>query len=312
MTFQFELLVILLAYLFDFLLGDPPYLPHPIVYFGRSISWFDRRWNKGGQRFLKGMLATLLLVGGVFTVFVCVEYFLTQINEIFSALFVGIFFFYGLANRTLIKEGMMVFMKLEKDGLEAGRQQLSRIVGRDTSQLNAQQIRTAVLETMAENLSDGVVAPVFWFALGGIPAMMAYKMINTLDSMIGYKNDRYLYYGRFAARLDDVANYIPARLTGLLMVIVSFSLRAFQFMIRFGKKHSSPNAGYPESALAGILNVQFGGSNIYHGQRVDKPHIGINNRDIQMQDCKITARVNHAVCIAILILAMAARFAFYY
>ncbi|MCU4175650.1 adenosylcobinamide-phosphate synthase CbiB [Carboxylicivirga sp. N1Y90] len=312
MTFQIELLVVFVAYVLDLILGDPPYLPHPIVYFGRSISWFEKRFNKGGKRFLKGLLVTVILVTAVLVFFMTAQYLLSLVDELLSYLFIGLFFFYGLANRTLIKEGQMVFEKLEEEGLEAGRKQLSRIVGRDTSQLSAQQIRTAVLETMAENLSDGVVAPVFWFAIGGIPAMMAYKMVNTLDSMIGYKSERYLYYGRFAARLDDVANYIPARLTGLLMVMVTGSLRAFRFMLKFGNKHSSPNAGYPESALAGILSVQFGGSNIYHGKRVDKPHIGINNRAITMQDYSVSARVNHAVCFVAIVLALALKYALYY
>ncbi len=185
---------------------------------------------------------------------------------------------------------------LHNQGLEAGRKQLSRIVGRDTTQLTAQQIRIAVLETMSENLSDGVVAPLFYYALAGIPGMMTYKMINTLDSMLGYRSARYEQFGKFAARLDDVANFIPARLTALLMVLVSGSWRGFLFTIKYGHKHKSPNAGYPEAALAGILNCRFGGPNRYHGQLVSKPYIGKQDRLIQPEEIERISRINHCTC----------------
>ncbi len=203
-----------------------------------------------------------------------------------------LFLFFGLANRTLIVEGRMVFEVLDKQGLDAGRKQLARIVGRDTSNLSAQQIRTATLETMAENLSDGVVAPLFYYLLAGVPGIMCYKMINTMDSMIGYKNDRYILFGRFAARLDDVANYVPARLTAFFMALSGLSWRALYYVFTFGGKHASPNAGYPEAALAGLLNARFGGPNVYHGQLVDKPYIGFNTKEFTYSDFKIAARTN--------------------
>jgi adenosylcobinamide-phosphate synthase len=148
-----------------------------------------------------------------------------------------------------------VFAVLDQQGIEAGRHQLARIVGRDTAQLDAQQIRTAVLESLAENLSDGVVAPLCAYALGGVPGLMAYKMVNTLDSMVGYRNPRYELFGKFAARLDDVANFLPARLTAGLLAALGGSRRGFQFILRFGNQHKSPNAGYPEAALAGVLTT---------------------------------------------------------
>ena len=196
-------------------------------------------------------------------------------------------------------------MALEKEGLEAGRKQLSRIVGRDTSQLNAQQIRIAVFETMSENLSDGVIAPLFFYAIGGVPAMMVYKMINTLDSMIGYRNDKYEQFGKFAARLDDVANFIPARITALLMVIVTVNYRGLQFVFKYGNRHKSPNSGYPESALAGILDCRFGGPNVYHGKWVDKPFIGENDRIIESGEIKKVSVINHKVCfLTVLIISL--------
>jgi adenosylcobinamide-phosphate synthase len=148
---------------------------------------------------------------------------------------------------------------------------------------------------MSENLSDGVVAPLFWYTIGGIPLMFAYKMVNTLDSMIGYKSERYRLFGRFAARLDDIANYVPARLTALLMAIGSFSFRGWQFAVRYGRQHSSPNAGWPEATLVGILDCRFGGPNQYQGQWVNKPYIGMNNREITNSDFVKTKAVNHRV-----------------
>ena len=185
----------------------------------------------------------------------------------------AVLIFYCLAGTTLIREVRQVFLALDRS-LEEGRTQVARIVGRDTSDLSAQEVRTAALETLAENLSDGVIAPLFWLAVLGVPGMVAYKMVNTLDSMIGYKTERYKDFGCWAARIDDVANYIPARLTALLMVlphaIVSGQWSVFTFVRRYGLMHASPNSGYPEAALAGILNCRFGGPHYYFGELFDK------------------------------------------
>ena len=201
----------------------------------------------------------------------------------------------------MIREGKAVFNKLD-ESLDAGRKRVGRIVGRDISQLTHNQVCAATLETMAENLSDGVIAPLFWYAIAGIPGMMMYKIINTLDSMIGYKNEKYVKFGCFAARLDDIANFIPARLTSLLMGVCSGSLKALQFVIKYGKAHSSPNAGYPEAALAGILDVQFGGAHIYFGEWVEKPFIGKTPRAFAKSDLLKTIRVNRLVEIATIII----------
>jgi adenosylcobinamide-phosphate synthase len=213
-----------------------------------------------------------------------------------------VFVYYGLANKTLIKEGRNVFQALETQGLEAGRKQLSRIVGRDTSALTPQQIRIAVLETMSENLSDGVIAPLFFYAIAGVPGMMTYKMINTLDSMIGYRNERYEQFGKFAARLDDVVNFIPARITAALMALVSGSRRAVRFIFQYGNKHKSPNSGYPEAALAGIMDTRFGGPNVYHGKLVEKPFIGTNDRAVLPHEITLASNINHKVCLVTVLL----------
>ena len=199
--------------------------------------------------------------------------------------------FYCLAGKTLIQEVKWVFEAVDRS-TEEGRQQVARIVGRDTSELNPQEIRTAALETLAENLSDGVIAPMFWFALTGLPGMMAYKMSNTLDSMIGYKNERYRDFGRIAAQIDDFANFIPARLTAYLMLIAARQWDKRHFVHRYGAAHASPNSGYPEAALAAILDCQFGGTHNYFGQPVVKPLIGDHARPLTTEDMQIAIQVN--------------------
>jgi adenosylcobinamide-phosphate synthase len=199
--------------------------------------------------------------------------------------------FYCLAGTTLIREVRAVFLALDRS-LEEGRQQVARIVGRDTSALSAQEVRTAALETLAENLSDGVIAPLFWLAILGTPGMLAYKMVNTLDSMIGYKTERYRDFGCWAAHIDDIANYTPARLTALLMAAASPKKGLLNFIWRNGSRHASPNSGYPEAALAGILNCRFGGPHYYFGQLFPKPYIGENERELTTADMKRAVRTN--------------------
>jgi adenosylcobinamide-phosphate synthase len=243
--------------------------------------------------FEKGALMTIFLTLSIYFVSYLFINITINYNYIFNLLLTAIIVFYCLSARTLRSEVRQVFEALEQS-TEAGRKQLSRIVGRDTATLEPQYIRSAALETLAENLSDGVIAPLFWFALLGAPGMLAYKMINTLDSMIGYKNDRYFYFGKFAARLDDVANYIPARITAFLMLLSANKLSKTAFVLKNGSQHSSPNSGYPEAALAAILNCRFGGPNSYFGKIVDKSFIGSNIKVFQLADMKKALRVNAA------------------
>ncbi|WP_299460377.1 adenosylcobinamide-phosphate synthase CbiB [uncultured Microscilla sp.] len=286
-------LPLLLGYLLDLLLGDPRRLPHPIRWFGNSISLSEKLLNRGRARFLKGALLTIGLVALVFISLAFAEKWINQLHPLAGILLSTLGVFYGLANKSLIQEGKAVFDTLDQQGVEAGRKRLAWIVGRDTGQLSPQQIRVAVFETMSENLSDGVIAPLFFYALFGVPGIMAYKMVNTLDSMIGYHNDRYEQFGKFAARLDDLLNFVPARLTALLMVLVSFNGRALCFVYKYGRQHKSPNAGYPEAALAGILNCRFGGPNKYHGVWVPKPYIGQQERPISHPEFGRVATINH-------------------
>ena len=279
------------GFLLDQILGDPEKWPHPIVAFGKAISFFEKRFNKGRFRFLKGTFTTLLLTGSVFAVsFFGLKLILDYSSTIWYVA-TSIIVFFCLAGCTLRKEVRMVFEALN-ESTEKGRNQLSRIVGRDTQYLCPQQIRTAALETLAENLSDGVIAPLFWFTLFGAPGILTYKMINTLDSMIGYKNDRYQLFGRFAAKLDDVANYIPARITALIILLVAGKTDKIRKTFINGKNHASPNSGYPEAALAFILNCRFGGPNYYFGQLVEKPYIGTQEKQLTNRDLQIAIKTN--------------------
>jgi adenosylcobinamide-phosphate synthase len=293
MNYPGIIIPLIIGFAADMLIGDPHWLPHPVRFFGRLISFGEKWLNKGKHRKLKGATMTAALVSAVFL-------FLFVLLKVISASFVlwtiitSVFVFYGLANHSLIKESLLVIKALKKEGIEAGRKRLGFIVGRDTAALNENQVRTAVLETLAENLSDGVIAPLFFYAVGGVPAMLAYKMANTLDSMIGYKNERYKDFGWFAARLDDVLNFLPARITAFLMVLLTFSWRGLKFIFKYGRQHASPNSGYPEAALAGILNCRLGGPNYYSGKVVVKPYIGDNKRTVSDADVYKACVINFA------------------
>lgn len=306
MDYFFAIMPLLIAWAMDMMLGDPMWLSHPVIWFGKAISFCEHRLNRGKQRKLKGGLAALGLIA---TAYILTWGLLRLVSSYAWLDFAvqTILVFYCLAGTTLIREVKMVFIAVDHS-LEEGRRQVGRIVGRDTDSLSAQEIRTAGLETLAENLSDGVVAPLFWYVLLGVPGMMAYKMVNTLDSMIGYKSERYREFGMIAARIDDVANYIPARLTALLMLLVSGRMNLLSFVFRYGPKHASPNSGYPEAALAGILNCRFGGTHDYFGESVYKPYIGENERDFTCADLQSATRVNRKVEATMILLVVAIRF----
>ena len=324
MTNPFSLLI---GWLLDLFFGDPHKLPHPIVWFGKMIAACEHQYNKGTHRKLKGALIAIGLILFVFAI----TWMLRKILGIFALfifdgtreqvyqipillyIFDALAIFYCLAGTTLIREVREVFLALDRS-LEEGRKQVARIVGRDTSELSAQEVRTAALETLAENLSDGVIAPLFWLAILGTPGMLAYKMVNTLDSMVGYKTERYRDFGCWAAHIDDIANYIPARLTALLMLLYSppklggvrGGLNRLKFVWKNARNHASPNSGYPEAALAAILDCRFGGPHYYFGELFDKPYIGTNDRPLTTDDMKTAVRVNRTAEVLMVILTVAA------
>ena len=311
-SWLFAILPLFIGWLVDLVLGDPTQMPHPIVWFGKMISFGEHRLNKGTHRKLKGALMSIIFIVMVFSAIWFLRSLLLHLPFYFLLLFDALAIFYCLAGTTLIREVRAVFLALDRS-LDEGRKQVARIVGRDTSELSAQEVRTAALETLAENLSDGVIAPLFWFAILGAPGMLAYKMVNTLDSMIGYKTERYRDFGCWAAHIDDIANYIPARLTALMMVLSvpllsrrgRGGLSTLHFIRKYGRNHASPNSGYPEAALAGILDCRFGGPHYYFGQLFDKPYIGTNDRPLTTADMKKAVRVNRTAEVLMVLLVAA-------
>lgn len=295
---------LLFGWVLDKCWGDPPYLPHPVVAFGRWIAFFEKKANHGTHRKAKGAFWTIVSITGTWGISSLLLYGIQRIcgcPYLYGAVNCLLIFF-CLAGTTLTREVRMVFEAADRS-LPEGRRQVSRIVGRNTEELTDQEVRTAALETLAENLSDGVVAPLFWLALLGVPGMLTYKMINTLDSMIGYTHVRYKDFGCWAARIDDAANYLPARLTAFFMALASLlphrgtptSRRIGQelkFILRYGSQHASPNSGYPEAALAGILDCRFGGPHSYFGTYVYKPYIGEQERQLCTDDMHCATAIN--------------------
>ena len=288
-------LVLVLAFLVDLAMGDPAWLPHPVRMMGKGIIRCERRLRRriktaaGEKR--AGVLLVIMIVAPSFIVTFVVQkmiaHFSGGVLGVIGAVLIVYLVATTIAMRGLVDSARLVIRSIKEGNLVDARFHLSMIVGRDTGDLSEKKVLTAVMETLAENLSDGVVAPVFYFVLGGLPLAMTYKAINTLDSMVGYKNDSYINFGWAAARLDDIANYVPARLTGLLIVISAFlaslvnggkgpvsACRSYRIMNRDGRNHTSPNSGIPEAAMAGAAGVRMGGVASYGGMVVEKPFIG--------------------------------------
>jgi adenosylcobinamide-phosphate synthase len=269
------------AFLLDLAIGDPRWFPHPVILMGRAVGWGEKiLWVGRPQRdFLSGMILTLMVTGlsvGAAWEISSVLAFLPASIGFMATVFLAST---TIATRSLMDAVRAIEPPLRRGDIVQARQQLSHIVGRETSFLNEDKVLRAGLESLAESTCDGIVSPLFYLLLGGIPLAMAYKAVSTLDSMIGYRTKRYLYFGKFAARLDDVFNFLPARLTAFFMIIATALVRlnttlAFGVLRRDHANHLSPNAGYPEAALAGAFGVRLGGPSIYFGSEVRKPYIG--------------------------------------
>ncbi len=305
---------VLCGFLLDCLLGDPEKMPHPVIWMGKAISrlekWLRRhlpqtpKGERTGGRILAFTLpvGTLLISGGLCWLFWWIHPLLGLALQI-------LWCWQALAVRCLAKEGRNVYRCLKTDGLEAGRNAVARIVGRDTAQLSEQGVIKATVETVAENFSDGVLAPLLYMLIGGAPLALAYKAINTMDSMVGYKNDKYLHFGRAAAKLDDVANYIPSRISALLWIVASplagGSLKnAWKIWRRDRRNHASPNSAQTESACAGSLGIQLAGPASYFGKRLEKPYIGDAVREIEPEDILRTNRIMIAASVVGVILGL--------
>ena len=284
------------GFLLDLLIGDPRWMYHPVIFIGKTISFFERNIRRifpvtphgelaGGMLLV---LLTLVVSGGIPVVILALTGMVHPVLQ-WSA---GAFLCYQLlAVKCLKDESMKVYQALKTGTLEDGRRAVSMIVGRDTQALDEKGVVKAAVETVAENFSDGVLAPMFYMLIGGPVLMFLYKGINTMDSMVGYKNDRYLYFGRCAARLDDAANFIPSRLAGILLILAAYignfsGKDAKRIFLRDRKKHASPNSAQTESAAAGALQIQLAGNAYYFGKLHEKEYIGDPIREIQVEDIR--------------------------
>ncbi len=295
------------VYLADQIAGDPEWFPHPVRWMGSAITRGESVLRRPGQssheEFLRGALLTTALVSS--------SYFLTRLviraayrrSRILGSLVEITLGWTCIAARSLERESSSVLAALDASDIELARQRIARIVGRDTDQLDAQEISRAVIETLAESASDGVIAPLFYMTVGGVPLAMAYKAVNTLDSMIGHADEHYFYFGKAAARLDDAANYVPARLTALGTVMAS-ALSAqgnpqasLHTWLRDGNQHKSPNAGQPESAMAGAIGVRLGGGNVYGGEFMPAPSLGSEFRQPMPDDARKAIRIVSVVAL---------------
>jgi adenosylcobinamide-phosphate synthase len=310
------------AFFLDLAIGDPRWLPHPVRLIGRSIAFLENairsRIQKDRERIAGVLLVVLIVLPAALLAFLIREALLLPGWGILAFAAAAIMVYLvatTIALRELVSSAKLVLSSVKQGDLVAARGNLSMIVGRDTQNLDEDGVRRAVIETVSENLSDGVIAPLFYLAIGGLPLAIAYKAINTLDSMVGYKNEKYLSFGWAAARLDDVANYVPARLTGMLIVLASFcyflfrqpgsalslARDAFRVMRRDGRNHTSPNSGIPEAAMAGCLGVRLGGPSTYGGVLVQKPFIGDHRtNDYALASEQSIGIVLLASCIAVL------------
>ncbi len=302
-----------LAYLLDLAIGDPRFLPHPVRGFGWAIRVLEKvlRRPNGSPRWEKfaGVVLALGLPAAVFFLTWWLIFGLLITRPITQSLVIILLAYTTLATRSLHQEAARVIEALEAGKVTEARKRLSWIVGRDTENLTREDMIRATLETMAENLSDGAIAPLFYLLIGGAPLALAFKAASTLDSMVGYKNDRYRHFGWASARLDDLWNYLPARITALLIVLVSrvwgYSWRqAWIIWQRDGRRYPSPNAGLPQAALAGALQIRLGGPAIYGGVKSEKPFLGDDRAEITLVEYRQTVTILYAssVLMALIVL----------
>ena len=284
---------IITAYFLDLIIGDPHWLPHPVRIIGKVIEYLERTLRKNNQsrraEKIKGIFLAVITVGLSYYIIYFLIYIVGIIGPGLQFVFSSFFIFIALSTKNLEEEAFSVYRALEEDNLELARERVSRIVGRDTKDLDKEEIVRATIESIAEGTVDGIISPLFYAVLGGAPLAMAYKAVNTLDSMVGYKNEKYLYFGWFSAKLDDLVNYLPARISVLLIPVASLIVRqrgliALRAIFRDGKKSPSPNAGIPEAGFAGALGIQLGGVNFYQGVKEYRPILGEKLKEISPKD----------------------------
>lgn len=305
----YHIFAFIAGFVLDLLIGDPHFIPHPVRLIGSLISFCDKRLNCDAKynisekklnliKYKRGMLLVFAVIFATFTMSVIIIVAAYSINLYAGVIAEAVMTWQILATKCLRVESMRVYDALRTDGVDAGRRAVSMIVGRDTSVLDAAGVTRAAVETIAENTSDGVIAPMLYTAIGGPVLGFVYKAVNTMDSMIGYKNDKYMYFGRFAARLDDVVNFIPARISAYMMIVAAFiggrqfdGQNAYRIFKRDRFNHASPNSAQTESVCAGALRVQLAGDAVYFGKLVKKKYIGDRLREIEYEDIKRANRL---------------------
>lgn len=305
----YHIFAFIAGFMLDLLIGDPHFIPHPVRLIGSLISFLDKRLNCNTGynsseknlnliKYKRGMLLAFTVIFATFAMSVIIIVAAYSINLYAGVIAEAVMTWQILATKCLRVESMRVYDALRTDGVDAGRRAVSMIVGRDTSVLDEAGVTRAAVETVAENTSDGVIAPMLYTAIGGPVLGFVYKAVNTMDSMLGYKNDKYMYFGRFAARLDDVVNFIPARISAYLMIAVAFiggrqfdGKNAYRIFKRDRFNHASPNSAQTESVCAGALRVQLAGDAVYFGKLVKKKYIGDGLREIEYEDIKRANRL---------------------
>lgn len=292
--------IIIMAYLLDRCIGDPRWIPHPVIGMGKGISALERvirsrvRTDSGLKR--AGLLFPILIAGGSFAITWGLVYVLGLIHPVIAAAAEVVLIATTIASKGLKDAGMEVYRHLKQQDWPAARRSLGMIVGRDTGHLDESEVVRGTVETVAENIVDAIVSPLFYALIGGAPLAMAYRAVNTLDSMVGYKNDKYLHLGWASARLDDVVNWIPARLTAILLIVGAWVMKldakgAARMVTRDARLHPSPNSGFPESAVAGALGIRLGGHNVYHGVASFRAYMGEATRSMEAEDIVQTSRL---------------------
>lgn len=305
----YHIFAFIAGFVLDLLIGDPHFIPHPVRLIGSLISFCDKRLNCDAGynisekklnliKYKRGMLLAFTVIFATFAMSVIIIVAAYSINLYAGVIAEAVMTWQILATKCLRVESMRVYDALRTDGVDAGRRAVSMIVGRDTSVLDAAGVTRAAVETIAENTSDGVIAPMLYTAIGGPVLGFVYKAVNTMDSMLGYKNDKYMYFGRFAARLDDVVNFIPARISAYLMIAAAFiggrqfdGKNAYRIFKRDRFNHASSNSAQTESVCAGALRVQLAGDAVYFGKLVKKKYIGDGLREIEYEDIKRANRL---------------------
>lgn len=283
-----------IAYILDLIFGDPQNIIHPVQIIGKLISFGEKILLKEKYKFFAGIILNLTVLSVTYGVNYII--FRSAKNSGIFAI-IEIYLMYTIFSvNSLAREGNRVYGILKEGNIEKARKDLSYLVSRDTGTMDEKMIIRSTMETISENTVDGIVAPMFYMFIGGLPLGMTYKAVNTLDSMVGYKNEKYMEFGKFSAKVDDVANFIPARITGIFIIIASFILRydyknSFKIFFRDRKNHSSPNSGHAEASVAGALGVQFGGRVSYFGKETEKPTIGDKIKDFELEDIKKNIKI---------------------